>query len=251
MTLTAGALIGLLAFLGSPQDDKTFQPAIKKFQDDYYQVGAKDDEKIFAVNQLAQYRHERIVKVLAPLLTEATVPVRVMTARALSRFTGIEAAPRELLGALTAIANGGRKQTPVRIEVIRALAELRYKPAAPEVVKLVDDKEIWVAKAAIDACTRIRSADAMTPLLKSLKRIEGADGDAEISVNPLDDLIEGVNPGKLFKADPRQPKRPSERELLKGPIQAALQSITKQSMSSYKDWHDWWSKNRATFKVAD
>src|SRR5204863_429478 len=96
----AGALLGLLALAGDTQEDKTFEPSLKKFHDDYYKVGAKDDEKISALNTLAQYRHERIVKVLAPLMKEASLPVRIMTARALSLFVGVEAAPREMLVAL-------------------------------------------------------------------------------------------------------------------------------------------------------
>jgi len=248
VTLTTGTLFSILAFWTSPQDDKTFLPAIKKFREEYYKVGAKDDDKIAAINYLAQHRHERIVAELTPMLTEASLPVRMITARMLAQFSGVEAAPRELLNGLRSTANSGKKQTCVRIEILRALGNLRYKPATVEVAKMVEDREVWVAKAAIDACGRIRAQEAIDPLLKALRRIEGAAGYSE--VYPLDEILEGVSRGSLLKPDPNQ-KRPTERDVLKQPILSALNSITKQSFPASKDWDSWWSKNKATFRVPE
>lgn len=250
--LATAALIGLLALAGDTQEDKTFEPSLKKFHDDYYKVGAKDDEKIVAVNTLAQYRHERIVKVLAPLMKEASLPVRIMTARALSLFVGVDAAPREMLAALQSQANWGKKGAPVRIELLRGLGSLRYKPASAEVARCVDDKDLWVAKAAIDAAGKIKVQEAVDPIIKGLRRIEGRDGDGEISVNPLDSIFPDLG-ANLVKADPRHPppKRPSERDFLKAPMLAALQSITKQTHAAGKDWESWWVKNKPTFRVME
>ncbi|MBI3855419.1 MAG: hypothetical protein HY293_06985 [Planctomycetes bacterium] len=251
MTLAAGTLIGFLATLASPQDDKALQSAIRKFQEDYYKLGAREDDKISAINYLAQHHHEKIVRVLSPLVSEGSLSVRMITARALSQFSGIDLAGKELLSSLQAQANSGKKMSAVRIEILRALGALRYKPAAADIVKLIPDREVWVAKAAIDAIGKIRVAEAVAPLIKALSRIESKEGDAEVTVNPLDDLIEGVSKGNLYRTDARQPKRPTERELLREPLQTALQSITKQSCGGAKDWDAWWSKNKATFSVTD
>lgn len=252
MSLTAGTLSVVLSLLSSPpQDDKSLKPAIDRFREQYYKVGAKDDEKIDAVNYLAQTHHERIVKVLAPLMGEASLPVRIMIARSLGQFSGVDAAGKELDGALTAQANSGKKQSAVRIEILRALGALRYKAAGSDVSKYVNDKEVWVAKAAIDASGKVRAQEAIEPLIRALHRIEGKDGDAEVTVDPLDDLVEGMGKNDLFKKDPRAPKRPNERELLRQPILSALQSLTKQSFPTSKEWNDWWSKNKSNFRVAD
>jgi hypothetical protein len=248
VTLAAGTLLSILAFWATPQDEKTFLPAIKKFREEYYKIGAKDDDKIAAVNYLAQHRHERIVAELTPLLTEASLPVRLITARMLSQFTQVETAPRELFNGLRSQANSGKKQACVRIEILRALGNLRYKPAAVEIAKMVEDREVWVAKAAIDACGRIRVAEAVEPLLRALRRIEGVAGDSE--VYPLDDILEGVSRASLLKPDPGQ-KRPTERDVLRQPLLSALNSITKQSFPASKEWDTWWSKNKAGFRVAD
>src|SRR5579863_966763 len=153
--IQAGAFIGLLFLAGGAQDDPALSPALKRFQEEYYRPGAKDDERISAVNALAQIKHERIVKVLAPLLCESSLAVRIMTARALGQFSGIEAAPRELQTALLSTANAGKKPAAVRIEILRSLGLLRYLPAAAEIYRAIDDKEVWVAKAAIDAAGRL------------------------------------------------------------------------------------------------
>jgi hypothetical protein len=251
VTIAAGALFACFATLASPQDDKNVQSAIQKFKDDYYKVGAKEDEKISAVNYLAQYRHEKVVRILSPLLSEAPPAVRMIAARALSKFTDIDLAGRELLNALQAGSNSGKKQSCIRIEILRALGALHFRGAGTATAKMVQDREVWVAKAAIDASARIRVADAVAPLVKALSRIEGKEGDAEVSVDPLDGLIEGFGKNDFFKQDPRATPRPTERELLRAPILAALQSITKQTFTSAKEWEVWWQKNKSTFTVVD
>jgi len=253
VSLTAGIILGLL-LPGNPPDDTTFQPALRKFHEDYYKSGAKDDEKILAVRALAQIRHDRIVRKLAPLLTEAPLQVRLMTARELGRFVGVEAAPRELHTALKSPANGGRRGAAVRIEILRGLGNLRYAAAAGDIAKLVGDKEVWVAKAAIDAAGRLRASEAMVPLIKALRRIEARSGDAEVSINPLDELLfpEMITASTLLRPDARQAaRRPSEREVLRAPILAALQSITRQTWETSKDWDTWWTKRKANFKLPE
>jgi hypothetical protein len=250
VTIAAGTLFACLATLAGPQDNN-IPGAIQKFKDDYYKAGAKEDDKIAAVNYLAQHHNEKIARVLAPLLSEGSPAVRMITARALSNFCDVDLAGRELLAALQSQANSGKKQCCVRIEILRALGALHYKGAGSVTAKFVQDREVWVAKAAIDASARIRVSDAVAPLIKALGRIEGKDGDAEVTVDPLDGVIEGYSKNEFFKQDPRLAKRSSERELLRAPVLAALESITKQSFTSAKDWDSWWAKNKSTFVVVD
>lgn len=249
MTLSTGTLLGILALFWCNPDEKAVQSQIKKFQEDFHKPGARDDERILAVAELAQTHHERVVKILAPLLVEGSLPLRMIVARNFALFAGVESAPRELLSALQSAANAGKGMAAVRIEILRALGALAYKPAAPEVARLILDREVWVAKAAIDASGKIRFEEALPPLIKALERLEGRAGDGEISVNPLDGILEGVSVNSLFKPDPRHPRPPKERELLKAPIEAALESITKQSFVSAKDWDKWWNKNRTSFRI--
>jgi len=238
VSLTAGALFGILAWFAAPADDEPLQPAIKTFHDDYSKRGAKDEDRILAVRALAQYRHEKI---------------RVMTARELGQFAGVEAASKELLAALRSSSNAGKKETPVRIEILRGLGNLRVGEAAGDVAKLVEDRDVWIAKAAIDAAGKIRTPEAMVPLIRSLRRIESRNGDAETSLNPFDELFpEMITGSPLPRPDARQAaKRPSEREVLKAPILGALQLITRQTWESAKEWETWWTKRKGSFRLPE
>lgn len=252
MTLTAGTLIAILGFLGAPQQDANdLAPAIKRFTQDYYKSGADEDDKINAVNYLVRNRHEKVVRVLAPLLTEACIPVRIMVARGFAQFVNIDLAGRELMTALHAQANSGKKTSAVRIEILRSLGDLRYTQAAAGITRMIEEKDVWIAKAAIDASSKVRSKDSIQALIKALYRIEGKEGDAEISINPLDGILEGVDAGSLFKPDPREPKRPSTRQLLKDPIHGSLRKLTGQSFATAKDWDGWWQKNKTTFRLPE
>ena len=188
---------------------------------------------------------------LHPLLTEASIGVRIKVARGFSQFAGIDLAGRELQTALHHQANSGKKQSAVRIEILRALGDLRYKPAAIGICRMIEEKDVWVAKAAIDASSKVRAGEPIPALIKALHRIEGKEGDAEISVNPLEDVLEGVDAGSLFKPDAREPKRPSTRQLLKDPILGSLRKLTGQGFTAAKDWDGWWQKNKSTFRVQD
>src|SRR5437762_8263383 len=50
---------------------------------------------------------------LAPFLTEAPLQVRLMTARELGQFGGVDAAPKELHAALKSPANAGKHEAAV------------------------------------------------------------------------------------------------------------------------------------------
>jgi hypothetical protein len=176
-----------------------------------------------------------------------------MTARELGKFAGVDAAPKELLEALRSSANSGKKESPVRIEILRGLGALRYVPAAADVVKLVDARDVWIAKAAIDAAGRIRTPEAMSPLIKALQRVEGKNGDAETSLNPFDDLFpEMIRGSTLLRPDARQTaKQPSERDVLKAPLLTALREISRETWESAKEWDAWWTKRKASFRLPE
>jgi HEAT repeat protein len=251
--LASGASLFLLVTVNAyPQEDKVLQQALKKFQDDYARPNAGDDERIQAVLGVAQYKHEKIAKALAPLLTKASYDVRIVVARELGKFQGVEAAGRTLQSALGSGSNATRKMMGVRITVLRGLGALRFREAATDVDRLIDDKEVWIAKAAIDASGKIRVRTSVDPLIKSLRRIEGPEGDREFAVDLLEGALPPLTSGDIIRREIKdQVKSTSEREFLKEPILTALKSITRHDATLAKDWESWWRKNKATFKVAD
>jgi hypothetical protein len=134
---------------------------------------------------------------------------------------------------------------------LRGLGELKTKDAAADVDRLVEDKEIWVAKAAVDAAGKIRVRTSVAPLIAALRRIEGPSGMNALPSNPLEAELSESNLQGILKEEVLQTKPKTERELLKDPIRAALKSITQQDFATVKEWEAWWAKSKATFQVPD
>src|SRR5436190_12160263 len=129
MKLAAGALAVFLAlpavtpFGGAhgKQDDKAFQDAFKKFQDDFSRANAGEDEKIDAVRAFAQLKSERVVKTLAPSLTRGPLKVRMAVAREFGGFTTVAGVPEVLVGALKTYETAGKRTNGIRILALRSL----------------------------------------------------------------------------------------------------------------------------------
>lgn len=251
MKVVAGAFAVVLALPLCAQEDAALKQAVRKFQDDFYRSGAKTDEKIAAVVELARFRSPSIVKHLSPLLIRDSLQVRIVVARELARFQGVDGADDALLGALRARANLAPKMAQVRIMALRGLGDLKARAAAADVDRLVEDKEIWVAKAAVDAAGKMRVRTSVQPLLAALRRIEGPSGTNALPVNPLEAEFPEVTVQNILKEEVLQSKPKTERELLREPILAALKSITLQAFATAKEADAWWAKNKATFQVAE
>ena len=248
MKLVAGVLLGV-AFLAGPKvQDPALKAALAKFDSEFHRSNVKTDQKIAAVLALCIHKQEAVVKAVGPSLTRESVQVRIAIARELGRFLAVPGAPQALLVALRGGANNGNKFAPARIVILRSLGDHRFKDAAAEVEKCIDDRDVWVAKAAIEAAGKIRERSSIEPLLEQLQRIEGPMGDGEPSVNPVWEALKDVTVGGMVEA---AAKPPSERDLLKNPILGSLRNITRQTFMTSKDWEGWWKANKGSFKVSE
>ena len=106
MKLAAGAVALVLALVGPKAQDPAVRTALKKFEDDFYRLGAKADSKIQALVALAIHKNEHVVKALSPVFSRDTAAVRIVAARELARFTMIPQAGQALACGLIG-SNGG------------------------------------------------------------------------------------------------------------------------------------------------
>lgn len=232
-----------------PQDPST-KAALKKFEEDFYRNGAKPEHKIQAVLALCVHKNEHSAKALNTLFSRDHAAVRIVAARELGRFANVPQAGQVLLSALRNSANGGNKYAAVRVQLLRGLGELKVKDAAQDVERMIEDKNVWIAKAAIDAAGKIKSKKSVDVLIDALQRIEGPMGDAQVALNPLIDAFKEITMGGLLGADGNE--RPtSERELLRQPINGALGAITRMPYTSSKEWGAWWKSNKPGFEVRE
>ena len=249
MKIALGVAALLLLPGPRPQDAAT-KAALKKFEEDFYRNGAKPEHKIQAVLALCLHKNEHSAKALNNLFSRDHAAVRIVAARELGRFSSVPQAGQTLLAAFRNNANGGNKFAAVRIQLLRGLGDLRVKEASPDVDRLIEDKNVWIAKAAIDAAGKIKSKKSVDVLIDALKRVEGPMGDGQVALNPLIDAFKEITMAGLLGADGNE--RPgSERDLLKQPINTALAAITRMPYSSSKEWDTWWKSNKATFEVRE
>ncbi len=225
--------------------------AVGRFHREYSRA-TSDDGRIAAVSALAVTRHRIVAAALAPLLVRAPIPVRIVAARELGRFSGIEGAGGPLLGALVDPRNSGANARGVRIEILRSLGALRVREALPAVDRLIEDKDVWTAKAAVDAAGKIRGRSSIDALLRALRRVEGPQGDRGLGLDVYEGDLPATSILGIVEAETRgEPEdRPkTERELLREPILAALASIAKVSYPGLREWESWWRVRRSRFTV--
>jgi HEAT repeat protein len=239
-----------MVLAGPRPQDPAVKAALKKFDDDFNRNGAKPDQKIQAIIALSVHKNEHVVKVLAPILLKDVAAVRIVAARELSRFTSVPQAGAGILAAFRNNVNGTNKYASVRIMLLRALGDLRVRDAAQDVDRAIDDRNVWIAKAAIDAAGKIRYKNSVETLIGALKRIEGPMGDAQVALNPLIDAFREVTITGMLGNEGGE-RQVSEREFLKQPINEALRGITRVPYTVSKEWDTWWKANKATFEVKE
>lgn len=252
-----GAFLALLSFPASSQDSKTACQAIKRFDEEYGRPGVSPDERIKAILELSAVKHVKVAQVLAPLLTRATFPERIIIGTELGKFVGVEGVSPLLLSAYAHKSNEKERGRGVRVVLLKSLGELKSPCAVAVVDRSVEDKDVWVSKAAIDAAGKIRVKSSVDILLRALRRIEGPEGDRRVRLElfgsevPATDVL-GVADEELKKKqiqDSEKEQTSSERDVLKPALQAALESITRHTGANSKDWQEWWRQKRAKFEV--
>lgn len=226
--------------------------AVEKFRSIYKEAGP--DEKVAAIRDLAQVKHPLVLEVLAPLLTGASIEVRIVTARELGAFRSVDGTAKRLIAAIEHRDNRQPKAAGVRITILRSLGELRAVEAADLVNDRIADREEWVAKAAVDAAAKLRQKISIEPLLKEYGWVESRKGDKELGVDPLEGAVvtSSTDPVDVIRGHSPKQKREKPktcRELLVPAIEAALTSITRRELAGLGAWGEWWTRNKAHFQV--
>lgn len=247
----AGALAMWALCSAAASEDAVVESAVRKFREDFYRLGAREDDRLSALHALSAHRHEKTVACLSPVLTRSVLPARILAARVLGQFGKVPAAARELRLALRSAANQTRKTAAVRIEILRSLGSLKAVEAAPEIDGLIEDREAWVAKAAIDAAGRLRQKGSVDELVKALRRLEGPSANAELGLDPIGVELGELSAERMLEGAARSERKMTERDFLREPLLGALREITRQNHTSAKSWEQWWSKSKTTFSVPE
>jgi len=240
MSKAIGALVLLvpLAAWSQAVDEKGAEEALAKFREGY--KGAASD-RASAVATLAQTQHDKTLSKLGNILMgDPEASVRCAAAKGIGTWKESKnKAAATLVNGLAANV----RVTEVQVEIFKALGDLEDPVAAPTAHFTFKDKDVKVAKAAIECTGEIRSRDSIKPLVDYLENMERKrdSGGGGAGVGGFGGL-----PGGAGGGDDPQTRR--AKELIPA-LNKALQSITLERYSNPKDWEVWWKRNEATFKV--
>jgi ATP/ADP translocase/HEAT repeat protein/CRP-like cAMP-binding protein len=132
---------------------------------------ADGDVRFAAVQALAALRHEGAAEIMRPYLQDADPLLAVTAAAALadSPSANDRAAAEDTLHRLS--ADTREQSAAVRVQVARALGQVRHPAFRPLLVPLMYDADLEVARTAIDSAGRLGGGDFLfVPPLVSLMR---------------------------------------------------------------------------------
>lgn len=240
MTRSAGVLLAALvlgcgyAAAEPSEEEKVKQEQVKAILADFekaYKVKEESARETAVEGLVSAPPDKKIVDRLTKIIAGPEADkVKLAAIRVLGRFTG----DRNASQALVKVLPGFKKSPEITEAILAAMGDVGDPSVAPILIDLYRDKTLLVAKAAVEASSRIKDKALIEPLIKLLKEFDQGD------VSPA-----GLNVGPDAMADERS-KRKME---LESPAKSALEAITGQTFSTAKEWDGWWRKNKGSFKI--
>ena len=206
--------------------------------------GAKSDKDVVrAIESLGSLQHPKVLTELKSYLSK-TVDVAVAAAEQIGKYKKDKDAAESLMAA------SGSRDKDVSVKCVRYAGDVEYKPIVPKLVALFRHKEVDIAKEAVDSCAKLRSKDAIDPLLKLWGEMEGIKEDKNNSggTGGLGGLGGGGITGTGGVGQSYQEEQLKRKRDLTPAAESALRKITGEDFKDLRAANDWWRKNKGTFK---
>jgi hypothetical protein len=196
----------------------------------------KDDDVILAIEELGKTRHARILEALKGWLGRGSPDIRLAAGKEVSKYEKDKGAAEALLAA------GSRTtEADVAAKMIRWIGDVRYRPIAKDVLKLLDHKSPDVAAAACDALGSLKAKVTVGPLIDLVRRLEQIKEDTGSSAPLPGPPTPGPAPA------PKDDQKVRKDKVLPAAMQA-LKDITSESKKDGQEWTGWWQKNQSLWK---
>ncbi len=193
-----------------------------------------------ALQNLGSVQHPKILVELQVWLSRPQADICGAAAEQISKYTKDKVAANMLM----TVARS-RKDSDGIIKCLRSAGDVGYRPIAPMFYPYFRNKDVNVAKEAVDSLGKLKSAASIEPLIRLAKELEGIREDMnQVGGMPLPGV--GPNlPGGV--GTPEDDMLNRKRGLLPA-VYRALSDITGERWGTSKEWELWWRKNRSTFK---
>jgi HEAT repeat protein len=249
------ALVAMLFALGqaAAQDDpkKAAQEEAKKLDEEAkariaafkkdLRACKTDADRVTCVNGLGSglgaMKHPRILDELKTFLKWPTPEVVICAAEQIGKYEK----NRDAAETLVATA-GARREPDVIVKCLRYAGDVGYRPVAPKLTAFFKNRDVGVAREAVDSCAKLKSKDTIDPLLSLWRELDNIkeEKDEGGGLGGLGGGLTGTNP-----VVDEQRKRKGD---LTPAVSGALAKITGQDFKAHKDALEWWRKSRAGFQ---
>ncbi|MBI3854563.1 MAG: hypothetical protein HY293_02600 [Planctomycetes bacterium] len=238
-------ILAASAFAQNEEEKKKEEEAKAKIADFKKELKtAKTDKDVArAIEGLGALQHPKVLVELKSYLSRGA-EVAVAAAEQIGKYKKDKDAAETLVAAA-----GSQKEKESVVKCIRYAGDTEYKGIISKLANLFRHKEVDAAKEAVDSCAKIRSKDAIDPLLSlwkemdSIKEDKGGSGGGGLGGGIGG--IGGVGGGVGQSYQDEQLKR--KRDLTPA-VESALKKITGEDFKDLRAANDWWRKNKGTFK---
>lgn len=218
-----------------------FQAAVRKSRD--------ADELEAALRTLGTLQHPRVLKELLPYLKHPADNVRLAAAKEAARYSENREAALALADALQSLISN-RSEIDLIEAFFDAFGKVGCKPVVGRIHPHLEHKDTRIARAAIQACGKVRSYRSVEPLLNVMRHLEAIQ-----NPNTARHLPGGQVPGV-----PNLPGGGSSaqwqaqwdlwnrRQELLPAVHAALKAITGESHATSREWQAWWDRSGSELK---
>lgn len=253
-------VIGLVMVVGgavAAQDDEKArdEEAKKKIEEFKAQLkkAKSDDEIEAALKFLGELQHPRCLKELIPYLKNPKDPIKVAAAKEVAKYKDNKEAAGALADALAPLVSNPKVEKAVVEALFGAFGDVGHKGSVEKIHAYIQHKVNEIAKAAIQACAKVKSVKSVQPLIDMLKQLEaiqdpnkaaGGQGTPPGGLPGMPNLPAG---GQAQQQQLQQDMWNRKQELTPEVLQA-LKIITGEAKALAKEWQEWWNKNGASLK---
>lgn len=196
-----------------------------------------------ALEGLGSLQHPKVLAELKSYLTKSP-EIAIAAAEQIGKYK------KEKDAAECLIAASGSRDKDVAVKCVRYAGDVEFKGIVPKLANLFRHKEVDVAREAVDSCAKIRSKDAIDPLLALWRELDGIKEDTTNSGGGggLGGLGGGGITGAGGVGQSYQDEQLKRKRDLTPAAETALRKITGEDFKDLRAANDWWRKNKATFK---
>ena len=240
----------LLAAAAAAQDDeakKKEEEAKAKIAEFKKSLKGLKSEKdvVRALEDLGALQHPKVMAELKNYLGRSADEVAA-AAEQIAKYKKDKEAAETLMSAA-----GARKDKDSIVKCLRYAGDVEFKGIVSKLTGYFRSKEIDVAKESVDSCAKLKTKDAVEPLLNLWKELDaikeekaGKDG----GIGGVGGLGGGGITGAGGVGASMQEEQLKRKRDLTPAVESALNKISGEDFKDLRAANDWWRKARATFK---